>query len=322
MPSGPPSFATKLAQHQLAPLRRQVMDTVQVNVGKRCNQACHHCHVEAGPKRTEVMTQPTAERILRLLERSRTVGTLDITGGAPELNPHFQMLVVEGRKLGLRVIDRCNLTILTEPGFEELGSFLAQHGVEIIASLPCYTEENVDRQRGRGAFGRSIKALRQLNRLGYGDCTGNLVLHLAYNPLGPSLPPAQMPLEADYKRHLRTSFGIEFNHLLTITNMPIKRFSEQLIHLGQYESYQRLLIEHFNPETVSQLMCRAQINIGWDGKLYDCDFNQMLELPVADARTVWDIENFDELTSQRIVTGQHCFGCTAGAGSSCGGAIA
>jgi radical SAM/Cys-rich protein len=277
--------------------------------------------VEAGPKRTEIMTQATVDRILHLLKESPTVGTLDITGGAPELNPHFRTLVMEGRKLRLRVIDRCNLTILTEPGFEELSSFLAHNCVEIIASLPCYTEENVDRQRGRGVFGRSIEALRQLNRLGYGCSAGNLVLNLAYNPLGPSLPPPQMALEADYKRHLRTNFGIEFNHLFTITNMPIKRFSDQLIHIGQYEIYQQLLIEHFNPETLSKLMCHSQINIGWDGKLYDCDFNQMLELPIADARTVWDIENFDELTSQKIVTGQHCFGCTAGAGSSCAGAI-
>lgn len=219
------------------------------------------------------------------------------------------------------MIDRCNLTILTEPGFEELGPFLADNCVEIIASLPCYTEENVDRQRGRGVFGKSIEALRQLNRLGYGGSNSNLVIHLAYNPLGPSLPPPQMALEADYKRLLRTNFGIEFNHLLTITNMPIKRFSDQLIHLGQYESYRQLLIEHFNPETVGQLMCRSQINIGSDGKLYDCDFNQMLELPITDMRTVWDIENFEELTSQQIVIGQHCYGCTAGAGSSCGGAI-
>ncbi len=315
------SFASRLAQHQLDPLRRHTIDTVQVNVGKRCNQACHHCHVEAGPKRTEIMTQATAERILQLLGESRTVATLDITGGAPELNPHFQMLVMEGRKLRLRVIDRCNLTILTEPGFEELGSFLAHNCVEIIASLPCYTEDNVDRQRGRGVFGKSIEALRRLNRLGYGSSAGSLILNLAYNPVGPSLPPPQMPLEADYKRHLRTNFGIEFNHLFTITNMPIKRFSDQLIHIGQYESYQQLLIEHFNPETLGQLMCRSQINIGWDGKLYDCDFNQMLELPIADARTVWDIGSFDELTSEQIATGRHCFGCTAGAGSSCGGAI-
>lgn len=268
------------------------------------------------------MTQATAERILHLLEESRTVRALDITGGAPELNPHFRMLVMEGRMLGRHVIDRCNLTILTEPGCEELGSFLAHHGVEIIASLPCYTEENVDQQRGRGVFGRSIEGLRQLNRLGYGSSTGNLILNLAYNPLGPSLPPPQMALQGDYKRHLRAKFGIEFNHLFTITNMPIKRFSDQLVQLGKYESYQRLLIEHFNPETVSHLMCRSQINVGWDGKLYDCDFNQMLDLSIANARTVWDIENFDEVTSQQIVTGQHCFGCTAGAGSTCGGAIA
>lgn len=321
MSSPAPSFAFTLAQHQLAPLCRHTIDTVQVNVGKRCNQACHHCHVEAGPKRTEVMDRSTAERILHLLAESPTVRTLDLTGGAPELNPHFRMLVTEGRKLQLRVIDRCNLTILTEPGFEELASFLADNRVEIIASLPCYTEANVDRQRGRGVFGKSIEALWRLNRLGYGCSGGSLVLNLAYNPLGPSLPPPQMALETDYRRHLRSDFGIEFDHLFTITNMPIKRFSEQLIRIGQYESYQRLLIDHFNPKTLSQLMCRSQINIGWEGKLYDCDFNQMLELPTTDARTVWDIGNFDDLASDTIVTGHHCFGCTAGAGSSCGGTI-
>jgi len=316
------SFASTFTRYRLDPLHRSTVDIVQVNVGKLCNQACHHCHVEAGPKRTEIMTEATAERILHLLKRSRTAGTLDITGGAPELNPQFRRLVLEGRRLRMRVIDRCNLTILTEPGFEGLGVFLAENRVEIIASLPCYTEENVDRQRGRGVFGKSMEALQRLNRLGYGCSDGNLVLHLVYNPLGASLPPAQAALEADYKRHLRTNFGIEFDHLFTITNMPIKRFSDQLIRIGKQESYQRLLMEHFNPETVSQLMCRSQINISWDGKLYDCDFNQMLDLPIVDARTVWDIEDFDELALQTIVTGQHCFGCTAGAGSSCGGTLA
>jgi len=316
------SFASKLAQHRFDPLHRSTIDTVQVNVGKLCNQACHHCHVEAGPKRTEIMTETTAERILHLLKQSRTAGMLDITGGAPELNPQFRRFVREGRRLGMRVIDRCNLTILTEPGFDDLGVFLAENRVEIIASLPCYTEENVDSQRGRGVFSKSIEALRQLNILGYGRSAGELTLHLAYNPLGPSLPPAQALLEVEYKQHLRANFGIEFDHLFTITNMPIRRFSEQLVRIGKQESYQQLLMEHFNPETVSQLMCRSQINIAWDGKLYDCDFNQMLELSIVDARTIWDIENFAELASQRIVTGQHCFGCTAGAGSSCSGTLA
>ena len=268
------------------------------------------------------MTESTAERVLHLLDQSHAVHTLDITGGAPELNPNFRTLVETGRRLGIRIIDRCNLTILLEPGFEDLAGFLADNKVEVIASLPCYTRENVDQQRGHGVFSKSIEALHLLNRLGYGRDTPELVLNLVYNPLGASLPPPQIALQADFKHHLRNDFGIEFNNLFTITNMPIRRFSDQLIRIGKQADYDKLLVDHFNRETVEHLMCRSQINIGWDGKLYDCDFNQMLELPVSGAFTIWNIETFDELASGTIVTGQHCFGCTAGSGSSCGGTLA
>ncbi|HEY1212218.1 MAG TPA: arsenosugar biosynthesis radical SAM (seleno)protein ArsS, partial [Bryobacteraceae bacterium] len=255
-----------------------------------------------------------------LLHQSVGIKTIDITGGAPELNPNFLDLVEHSRRLGLHIIDRCNLTVLLEPGLEDLGRFLARNGVEIIASLPCYTAENVDKQRGRGVFHKSIEALQLLNGLGYGraDC---LPLNLVYNPLGPSLPPPQAQLEAAYKQHLRDEFGVEFNSLFTITNMPIRRFSEQLIRIGKQDVYQELLRQSFNPETVEHLMCRSQISVGWDGKLYDCDFNQMLELRTTNTPTLWDIDSFDSLASQTIVTGEHCFGCTAGSGSSCGGTL-
>ncbi|HSU30646.1 MAG TPA: arsenosugar biosynthesis radical SAM (seleno)protein ArsS [Bryobacteraceae bacterium] len=315
------SFDLRLQQQGFGPLQRWVVKTVQLNVGKICNQACHHCHVEAGPKRTEIMTKSTSDRVIQLLHQSVGIEAIDITGGAPELNPNFRDLVEQCRCLGLHVIDRCNLTILLEPGFEDLGSFLARNEVEIIASLPCYTAENVDKQRGRGVFRKSIEALQLLNGLGYGR-SGFLPLNLVYNPLGPSLPPPQAKLEAEYKQHLRDEFGIEFNSLFTITNMPIRRFSEQLIRIGQRELYQELLSQNFNPETVEHLMCRSQISIGWDGNLYDCDFNQMLELRTVDIATLWDIESFDSIAPQRIVTGVHCFGCTAGSGSSCSGTLA
>jgi radical SAM/Cys-rich protein len=321
MGSGPCSFDLTLLQHGLGPLERSAVKTVQVNVGKLCNQACHHCHVEAGPKRTEIMTRSTSERVIQLLHQSVGIKTIDITGGAPELNPNFQHLVEHSRRLGLHIIDRCNLTVLLEPGFEDLGHFLARNEVEIIASLPCYTAENVDKQRGRGVFHKSIEALQLLNGLGYGR-TDSLPLNLVYNPLGPSLPPPQANLEAAYKQHLRDEFGIEFNSLFTITNMPIRRFSEQLIRIGKQDVYQELLRQSFNPETVEHLMCRSQISVGWDGKLYDCDFNQMLELRTMNTPTLWDIDSFDTLASQTIFTGAHCFGCTAGSGSSCGGTLA
>jgi radical SAM/Cys-rich protein len=321
MGSAPCSFDLTLHQQGFGPLHRSAVKTVQVNVGKLCNQACHHCHVEAGPKRTEIMTGSTSERVIQLLHQSVGIKTIDITGGAPELNPNFRDLVEHSRRLGLHIIDRCNLTVLLEPGFEDLGHFLARNEVEIIASLPCYTAENVDKQRGRGVFHKSIEALQLLNGLGYGR-TDSLPLNLVYNPLGPSLPPPQPTLEAAYKQHLHDEFGVEFNSLFTITNMPIRRFSEQLIRIGKQDVYQELLRQNFNPETVEHLMCRSQISVGWDGKLYDCDFNQMLELRTMNAPTLWDIDSFDCLASQTIVTGAHCFGCTAGSGSSCGGTLA
>jgi radical SAM/Cys-rich protein len=316
-----PSFESIVEQNGFAVLKKKrQITTVQVNVGKICNQACQHCHVEAGPKRTESMSMDTAERVLSLLKSSPAVNTVDITGGAPELNPHFRRLVAESRAQRLHVIDRCNLTILLEPGFEDLPIFLAQHRVEVIASLPCYTRDNVDAQRGRGVFDKSVEALQLLNRLGYGIDPA-LALNLVYNPLGASLPPPQNALETDYKRHLQEDFGIRFNRLFTITNMPIRRFDDFLMRTGQKETYMKLLFDRFNAATLEHLMCRSLISIGWDGQLYDCDFNQMLDLPVSNPVTIWDIESFDAAGCEPIATAHHCFGCAAGAGSSCGGAL-
>lgn len=317
-----PDFENVLLQSGCGQLLRGDTTTLQVNVGKRCNQACHHCHVEAGPKRTESMTLPVVERVLKILSESPNVQTVDITGGAPELNPHFRYLVKESRRLGRRIIDRCNLTVLSEPGMEDLPDFLAGDDVEITASLPCYSAVNVDKQRGRGAFVKSIEALQRLNLLGYGLPNSRLVLNLIYNPLGPFLPPQQEALEADYRRALRSQFGIEFHHLYTLTNMPIKRFAEMLKDDGKHVEYMGLLVNHFNPLTVPALMCRSLVSVGWDGKLYDCDFNQMLAIDFgAGMQTVWDIDSVSALVGQKINTASHCFGCTAGAGSSCGGAL-
>jgi radical SAM/Cys-rich protein len=300
---------------------------LQVNVGKRCNQACHHCHVEAGPKRTESMSERVADRVVELLGANPTVTTVDLTGGAPELNPHFRRLVAEAHGLGRQVIDRCNLTILFEPGQDDLPEFLAAHGVAITASLPCYTADNVERQRGLGVFDKSIRALQRLNALGYGRPDTALRLDLVYNPVGAFLPPAQPELEARYRDELLRAFGIGFDRLLTITNMPIKRFAEMLAREGAEEAYLSLLVNHFNPTTVDGLMCRSLLSVGWDGRLYDCDFNQMLELPFAAPRagaprTVWDVDDLRTLDALPVATARHCFGCTAGAGSSCGGALA
>ena len=257
-----------------------------------------------------------------MLRLSPNITTVDITGGAPELNPNFRRLVTRSRKLGRHVIDRCNLTVLFEPGMEGLADLLAENQVEIIASLPCYTAENVDAQRGRGVFDKSIRALHVLNELGFGLADSALKLSLVYNPLGATLPPDQSRLEADYKRQLREHFGIEFHRLFTLTNMPIKRFADFLHRSGKHEDYMALLIEHFNPATVPGLMCRSLVSVGWDGALYDCDFNQMLEIGMGGHRpTVWDFETFSHLVGRHIATSSHCFGCTAGAGSSCGGAL-
>ncbi len=319
-----PDFASVLATHGLAALARRAPTTLQVNVGKRCNQVCHHCHVDAGPRRTEVMGDAVADRIVALLERNRALELVDVTGGAPELAPCFRRLVTAARRLDRRVIDRCNLTVLFEPGQDDLALFLAAQRVEIVASLPCYGPENVDAQRGPGVFDKSIRALRLLNVLGYGRPESPLRLDLVYNPVGAHLPPAQADLEADYRRELGDRFGVTFHRLLTITNMPISRFAAQLARTGHAERYMALLVNHFNAATVAGLMCRTLVSVGYDGRLYDCDFNQMLELPLGDrrVRTVWDADDLSILDGAAVATGSHCFGCTAGAGSSCGGALA
>ena len=314
-------FDATLLQHGLGTLTRVETTTLQLNVGKLCNQACHHCHVEAGPKRTEIMSAHVANRCIELLANSPGVTDVDITGGAPELNPNFRHLVVHARSLGRNIIDRCNLTALFEPGQQDLASFLAENQVQVTASLPCYTADNVEKQRGKGVFEKSIRALRLLNDFGYGKAGSGLALNVVYNPLGAYLPPPESELEADYKRELWDKFGIEFNRLFTITNMPIKRFAEYLVRNGKHEQYMSLLVNHFNPATVGALMCRSLISVGWDGKLYDCDFNQMLEIEMPQLRSIWDLHSFTGLAGRRIATGTHCFGCTAGAGSSCGGSL-
>ena len=317
-----PTFERALQRHGLAPLRRGPVTTLQVNVGRRCDLACHHCHVEAGPKRTEALDLPGAERVLELLEANPQVEVLDLTGGAPEMNPHFRRLVTEARRLGRRVIDRCNLTILLRPGQEETARFLAAHEVEVIASLPCYSRENVERQRGRGVFGMSVEALLRLNALGYGKPGSALSLQLVYNPSGASLPPPQSELENRYREELRELFGIEFHHLLTLTNMPIRRFARLLERSGHLDAYLSLLVNHFNVATVPGLMCRSLLSVDYRGHLYDCDFNQALDLPlVAGPRSIWDVIDLSELEGESVSTAPHCFGCTAGAGSSCGGAL-
>ena len=316
-----PHFGATLARHGIRALIRKSPATIQVNVGKLCNQACHHCHVDAGPRRTERMTRATAERVIDLLAASGGVETLDVTGGAPELNENFAMIVKRARALGRKVIVRCNLTVTLEPGMEWLIDFYRRAGVELVCSLPCYTAENTDRQRGTGVFDKSIAALKNLNAAGFGR--GELRLDLVYNPIGASLPPPQAELEAQYRDELARNFGIVFDRLLTITNMPIARFANQLNGTGSHSAYMSLLVNHFNPATVDALMCRDLVSVGWDGRLYDCDFNQMLEIPLgAGAATIWDIEDVGAIAGTRIATGSHCFGCTAGAGSSCGGAIA
>jgi radical SAM/Cys-rich protein len=296
--------------------------TLQVNVTRRCNLACHHCHVEAGPKRTEALDRAGAERVLELLEANPQVEVLDLTGGAPELSEHFRYLVEGGRALGRRVIDRCNLTVLFEPGQEDTTEFLAAQGVELVASLPCYSRENVDRQRGRGVFDGSIEGLRLLNRLGYGRPGSPLRLDLVYNPQGPALPPSQAELEARYRKELRELFGIQFHRLLTLANMPIRRFARDLERTGRHAAYLSLLVNHFNPATVPELMCRHLLSVDHAGRLCDCDFNQALDLPLlGPEETIWDVDDLRALEGRPIATAEHCFGCTAGAGSSCGGAL-
>ena len=303
-------------------IRRRNLETLQVNLGYRCNQSCVHCHVNAGPTRTEEMGPETMHSVLRYLDASG-VDTLDITGGAPELNPRFRELVEGARALGVHVIDRCNLTILEEPGEEGLAEFLAANRVEIIASLPCYTEEQVDRQRGKGVYELSIRALRRLNALGYGMEASGLELNLVYNPQGPSLPPPQEKLQADYRRELG-NLGIRFNRLYTLANMPIARFGSMLISKRQFNDYMRLLQESFRDENLDSVMCRTLISVDWQGYVYDCDFNQMLGIPlrVAGRRRVKLSDLLGtHLDGNSIAVKDHCFGCTAGQGSSCGGAL-
>ncbi len=319
-----PSFDQVLASRGRAPLQARGTEVLQINVGKLCNQACRHCHVDAGPDRREMMSRETAEACLDVLRRSN-IPTLDITGGAPEMNPHFRRLVSGARNLGRRVIDRCNLTILMAPGYEYLPDFLAEHQAEIVASLPCYLAENVDRQRGDQVFKRSIAALRRLNSVGYGQPGSPQFLTLVFNPSGPTLPPDQQQLETDYRRELRARYEIEFTRLFTITNLPINRFLDDLIRAGQLDAYLHKLLEAFNPATIKGLMCRTTLSVDWQGNLADCDFNQMLELPLATGqpRNISELNTsqLSLLTGRRIVTGRHCFGCTAGAGSSCQGQL-
>jgi radical SAM/Cys-rich protein len=300
-------------------LHRERLTTLQVNLGYRCNQTCLHCHVNAGPNRTEEMEDATVEQIPRVLV-ARGLSTLDMTGGAPELHPRFRWLVEAARRLGVKVIDRCNLTILSEPGQEDLADFLAAHGVEIVASLPCYLEENVDGQRGKGVFERSIAGLRRLNTLGYGQAGSGLDLHLVYNPPGPSLPPAQAGLEAAYKKELNARYGIVFNRLYSLANMPILRFGSTLVSKGQFAGYMQLLKSSHNPDNLEQVMCRELVSVDWRGRLYDCDFNQMLGLPLQGLATLADLLDRD-VAGRPIQIADHCYGCTAGQGSSCGGAL-
>lgn len=304
------------------PLRRGSLSTLQVNLGYRCNQACLHCHVNAGPTRAEMMDADNIALIPEVL-RARAIDTLDLTGGAPELHPAFRSLVQTARAQGVRVIDRCNLTILFEPGQEGLAEFLADQGVEVVASLPCYSLENVDRQRGKGVFDKSIRALQKLNALGYGK-GGDLVLNLVYNPQGPALPPEQGKLEADYKRELGLHFGIEFDTLFALANMPIQRFGSTLVSRGQFDDYMRLLKSSHADENLEKVMCRSHVSVDWEGYLYDCDFNQQLGLdmpgPGAARPRLSDLLAHDP-AGRAIRVADHCFGCTAGKGSSCGGAL-
>ncbi len=315
-------FDSTLQKHRLL-LKKTKIDTLQINVGKMCNLTCQHCHVEAGPNRTEIMTDETYQKLFALAERLE-IKTVDLTGGAPEMNPQFKKFVRGFRGLGCEVIVRSNLTILLEPGYEDFVDFFVEQGVHVVASLPCYTEDNVDAQRGDGVFDASIKALQTLNEKGYGAEGSGLVLDLVYNPGGPSLPGAQQGLEKAYKEHLREHFDIRFNSLFTITNLPIGRFYSDLKKQGVADDYDKLLRDNFNPSTVPHLMCANTLNISWDGWVYDCDFNQMLELPMykgGKAQHVCDLLESENVEGQLVATGNHCFGCTAGAGSSCGGEL-
>jgi len=315
------SFTDMLKRHHTWPLTRAALSELQINVGRLCNQACNHCHVDAGPKRLEIMTWDTMEKILAWSENAG-ITKVDITGGAPEMNPHFKQFVESFIKLGARITSRCNLSILLEPGYETLVDWYACHGIRLVCSLPCYTKDNVDSQRGKGVFEKSISALKLLNGAGYG-LTDKLVLDLVYNPGNALLPPDQDKLEREYRCRLGDEFGISFSNLLTITNLPINRFRHFLEITGQLESYQTLLENNFNANTVPGLMCRHIISIDWRGFVYDCDFNQMIDLPLSAHTPVklWELAA-EDLSGKNVGTGNHCYGCTAGAGSSCGGSLA
>ena len=318
--NGALKFADRI-QEDVPRLERTELSTLQINVGKYCNQKCAHCHVGAGPHRKEIMTEETASRIIEWLEDTQ-IPNVDVTGGAPELNPHFRRIVASARRKGRHVMVRCNLTVVYEPGQEDLIDFYRENRVELICSLPCYLEENVNAQRGDGVFEKSIRALRELNEAGFGPL-GDLALNLVYNPVDDNLPPPQEALETDYKRELLKRYGIRFHRLYTITNMPITRFASYLKVNGKLDSYMTTLREAYNPGTLPELMCRNLISVGWDGVLYDCDFNQMLNMSLGNGTPLklWDVAPTD-LLGRKILLGDHCFGCTAGAGSSCGGSLA
>jgi radical SAM/Cys-rich protein len=302
---------------------RRGVDVLQVNMGKYCNLACTHCHVESGPNRTELMSRETVEAVLRFLEGT-PIPTVDITGGAPEFNPNFNYLVESAVRLNRHVMDRCNLTVIFEPGKEYLPEFFKRNQVELVCSLPCYSQENVDRQRGKGTFDLSIRALQLFNKLGYGQRESDLELNLVYNPVGPHLPPPQDQLEQDFKRILKEQFGIVFNRLYCLSNMPITRYAAHLRLRGEYDRYIELLETNFNADTLTQVMCRNLISIGWEGSVYDCDFNQMLDLPMTDGNgehlNIASL-TLNQILKRPIVVGDHCYACTAGSGSSCGGAL-
>lgn len=315
-------FEEQLQRSGLSPLHATGITVFQINVGKLCNQTCRHCHVDAGPDRTERMSRETAEQCIAALAQT-DIPTVDITGGAPELNANFRWLVEQASALNRHVMDRCNLSVLLLPSQADLAEFLAQHRVEVVASLPYYRAAQTDAQRGEGIFDKSIEALRLLNGLGYGREGSGLLLDLVHNPVGAFLPPKQEAVEAQFRKELRTKHGVEFNHLYTITNMPVSRFLEFLVETGNYEGYMERLVNAFNPAAAAGVMCRYTLSVSWDGRLYDCDFNQMLELPV-DHSVPAHIRDFDpaQLHHRQIVTRNHCYGCTAGSGSSCGGSVA
>ena len=316
-------FQQKLEENGLYPLKPTNIEIFQVNIGKMCNQVCKHCHVDAGPDRKEIMTKETMQQCLEALKNNPSLKTVDLTGGAPEMNPDFRWLVEEIKKLDRHIIVRCNLTIiLANKKYHDLPQFYKQHHIEVVSSLPFYTQDRTDRQRGNGVFEESIKALQMLNEVGYGKEGTGLILNLVYNPAGAFLPPSQEALKREFKNALMGKYGIEFNNLFAITNLPISRFLDYLLQTGNYENYMEKLVNSYNPVAAGNVMCRNTVSVGWDGYLYDCDFNQMLELKVAcSSKHIADF-NTNDLNNREIIVGQHCYGCTAGSGSSCGGTVA